>query len=129
MAQFKIYGQAESLAGNRQQISDVLHAASVGVLGLPADKRFHRFIPLDAESFIYPDSRSERYTIIEGILFEGREVETKKSFYRALFEGFETVLGIAANDLEIVLIETPRHDWGIRGLPGDELNLDYKVRT
>lgn len=129
MAQFKIYGHAESLAGKRQQISDVLHQASVGVLGLPADKRFHRFIALDEESFIYPDSRSGNYTIIEGILFEGREVETKKRFYRALFEGFETVLGIEANDLEIVLIETPRHDWGIRGLPGDELNLDYKVRT
>ncbi len=83
MAQFKIYAQAESLAGKRLQISDVLHEASVGVLGLPPDKRFHRFIALDAESFIYPDSRSERYTIIECI----------------------------------------------RGLPGDELNLDYKVRT
>ena len=56
-------------------------------------------------------------------------METKKRFYRALFEGFETALGITANDLEIVLIETPRHDWGIRGLPGDELNLDFKVRT
>jgi len=129
MAQFKIYAQAESLAGKRQQISDVLHEASVGVLGLPADKRFHRFIALDAESFIYPESRSEQYTIIEGILFEGRGVETKKRFYHALFEAFERVLGIAANDLEIVLIETPRHDWGIRGLPGDELHLDYRVQT
>lgn len=27
----------------------------------------------------------------------------------------------------IVLIETPRHDWGIRGMPGDELNLNYTV--
>ncbi|WP_120519812.1 tautomerase family protein [Arthrobacter celericrescens] len=127
MAQFKIYGNVESLAGKRQQISDLLHEASVSVLGLPADKRFHRFIPLDAESFIYPNSRSGSYTIIEGILFEGRAVETKKRFYRALFEGFETALGIAANDLEIMLIETPRHDWGIRGLPGDELTLDYRV--
>ncbi|OFI36729.1 4-oxalocrotonate tautomerase [Arthrobacter sp. SW1] len=129
MAQFKIYGNAESLAGKQQQISDVLHQASVGVLGLPADKRFHRFIPLDPESFIYPDSRSSSYTIIEGILFEGREVATKKRFYRALFDGFRDTLGIEPNDLEIVLIETPRHDWGIRGLPADELNLDYKVRT
>ena len=129
MAQFKIYGHAESLARKRQQMSDVLHEASVGVLGLPADKRFHRFISLDAESFIHPESRSGSYTIIEGILFEGREVETKKRFYRALFEAFQDKLGIEANDLEIVLVETPRHDWGIRGLPGDELNLDYKVRT
>lgn len=127
MAQFKIYGHSETLAPNRRQISDVLHEASVDILGLPKDKRFHRFIPLDRDSFIHPDSRSEQYTIIEGVLFEGREVETKKRFYRALFERFQSVLGIEPNDLEIVLVETPRHDWGIRGMAGDELNLSYKV--
>lgn len=127
MAQFKIYGHAENLRSLRSRLSDVLHEASVDVLGLPADKRFHRFFPLDRDSFIYPDSRGEGYTIIEGVLFEGRSVETKKRFYRALYEGFQTVLGIEPNDLEIVLIETPRHDWGIRGMPGDELNLDYTV--
>jgi hypothetical protein len=63
----------------------------------------------------------------EGILFEGREVETKKRFCRELFDEFQSVLGIEPNDLEIVLIETPRHDWGIRGVPGDELNLNYRV--
>jgi len=25
------------------------------------------------------------------------------------------------------MIETPRHNWGIRGLPADELMLEYKV--
>lgn len=127
MAQFKIYGHSKSLIPNRRRISDVLHEASVDVLGLPPDKRFHRFFPLDRDSFIHPDSRSEQYTIIEGLLFEGREVETKKRFYRALFEGFQSVLYIEPDDLEIVLVETPRHDWGIRGMPGDELNLSYTV--
>lgn len=127
MAQFKIYGHSEALIPNRRLISDVLHEASVDVLGLPPDKRFHRFFPLDGDSFIYPDSRSEQYTIIEGVLFEGREVETKKRFYRALYKGFQSVLCIEPNDLEIVLVETPRHNWGIRGVPGDELNLSYTV--
>lgn len=127
MAQFKVYGHAEILISHRRQLSDVLHEASVDILGLPVDKRFHRFFPLDRDSFIYPDSRSERYTIIEGVLFEGRSVATKKRFYRALYDGFQSLLGIEPNDLEIVLIETPRHDWGIRGMPGDELNLNYAV--
>ena len=35
---------------------------------------------------------------------------------------------IDKNDLEITILETPKHNWGIRGLPGDELQLNYKVK-
>jgi hypothetical protein len=31
--------------------------------------------------------------------------------------------------IEITLFETPRENWGIRGLPGDELSLNYKVQV
>ncbi len=31
--------------------------------------------------------------------------------------------------LEITLFETPCHAWGIRGLPGDEIGLNYKVEV
>ena len=31
--------------------------------------------------------------------------------------------------IEIVMFELPKHNWGIRGLPGDELNLNYVVET
>lgn len=96
-------------------------------LGLPADKRFHRFIPLDAADFIHPEDRSEAYTIIEASLFEGRTVETKKAFIRALFARFEADKLANPQDLEITLTETPRCNWGIRGKPGDELTLNYKV--
>lgn len=27
----------------------------------------------------------------------------------------------------MTFLETPRHNWLIRGLPGDELELNYKV--
>ena len=32
-------------------------------------------------------------------------------------------------DIEITIFETPRHNWGIRGLPGDELTLTYNVNV
>jgi Tautomerase enzyme len=35
--------------------------------------------------------------------------------------------GIAPQDVEITVFETPRANWGIRGVPGDELALGYKV--
>ena len=61
-------------------------------------------------------------------MFQGRTVATKKALYRDLYARFEHELGIAPQDLEIIVLETPRHDWGIRGLPGDELtDLTYRV--
>ena len=60
-------------------------------------------------------------------MFEGRSVEAKKALIRLLFERFEKQLGIASQDVEITIFETPRSNWGFRGLPGDEHSLDYKV--
>lgn len=128
MAQIKIYGLASFLRPRRTQLSDAIHACLVEALELPLDKRFHRFIPLEPEDFIYPPGRSERYTILELSMFEGRAVETKKRLIRLLFERLQP-LGIAPEDLELTITETPRHNWGIRGLPGDELGLTYKVNV
>ncbi|MBP6506610.1 MAG: tautomerase family protein [Opitutaceae bacterium] len=127
MAQIKIYGHAAFLNANRSAISDTIHACAMTALGLPADKRFHRFIPLESADFIHPTDRTGRYLIIEVSLFEGRQVETKKNFIRALFKRFAESGLTSAQDLEITLTETPRHNWGIRGLPADELTLNYKV--
>lgn len=129
MAQVKIYGITEHLAGNRAAISDAIHTAAMETLGLPPEKRFHRFIGLDAADFLYPDDRSEHYTIVEVSMFEGRSVETRKAFIRAVIAGLEAQCGIAPADVEITITETPRCNWGIRGVPGDELGLTYKVEV
>jgi phenylpyruvate tautomerase PptA (4-oxalocrotonate tautomerase family) len=129
MAQIKIYGLASFLRARRAQLSDTIHACLVEALQLPADKRFHRFIALNPEDFIYPSGRSERYTILELSMFEGRAVETKKRLIRLLFERLQAQLGIGPEDVEITISETPRHNWGIRGVPGDELALTYAVNV
>jgi hypothetical protein len=55
-------------------------------------------------------------------------VTAKKKLIALLFQNF-AALGISNNDLEITIFETPKHNWGIRGVPGDELNLNYKVEV
>lgn len=127
MSQFKVYGQRQVLAPLRAEVSDVLHAAAVEVLGLPPDKRFHRFFPMDPEDFPTPAGRSERYTVVEVLMFQGRTTATKKAFYQRLFHDFAERLGIGPVDLEMTLVETPRHDWAIRGQAGDDLTLTYRV--
>jgi hypothetical protein len=50
-----------------------------------------------------------------------------KSLFARLYGDFTERLHIDAQDLEISIVETPRHDWGIRGQAGDELVLTYDV--
>ncbi|RLP79795.1 tautomerase family protein [Mycetocola lacteus] len=127
MAQIIIYGLADTLRPRRQALSEAIHAAAVAELGLPEAKRFHRFIPLEREDFIFPADRSQNYTIIEVSLFAGRSVDTRKRFIHELFERVSTDVGIDPQDLEITLTETPRENWGIRGTTGDELALSYAI--
>ncbi len=127
MAQVKVYGLKANLGPIKARLSDVIHQCLVEAFKLPEDKRFHRFIALEPDDFMYPTDRSEKYIIIEVIMFEGRSVESKKQLIGLLYERFASVLDITAKDLEIVMLESPRHNWGIRGLPGDELALNYKV--
>jgi phenylpyruvate tautomerase PptA (4-oxalocrotonate tautomerase family) len=129
MAQIKIYGLATQLQPIRQALSDAIHACVMQALAFPADKRCHRFFGLDTQDFIYPPGRSERYTILEISMFEGRSVEAKKQLIRLLFERLRADVGLRPEDLEITISETPRHNWGIRGVPADELALSYEVEV
>jgi phenylpyruvate tautomerase PptA (4-oxalocrotonate tautomerase family) len=127
MAQIKIYGIATQLNPIKAQLSNVIHSCVVDALQYPLDKRAHRFFPLDASDFYFPVGRTERYTIIEISMFEGRTVRAKKHLYRLLYERIQENFGIASQDIEVTITETPKHNWGIRGLPGDEVGLNYKV--
>ncbi|WP_234730208.1 tautomerase family protein [Acidocella facilis] len=129
MAQVKIFGIQSTLDGVRNDLSDAIHRAVMDALAYPAEKRFHRFIGLAKEDFIYPSDRSDRYIVIEISVFEGRSIETKKTLIRSLYQCIEEKTGISSQDIEITIFETPRSAWGIRGLPGDEIGLNYKVEV
>ncbi len=131
MSQIKIYGMRSQLDPIKQELSDLIHSCVVDALHYPQHKRAHRFFPLDPSDLYYPPEpgRTDRYTIIEISMFEGRTVEAKKHLIRLLFERLYEQLGISNQNLEITIFETPKHNWGFRGLPGDEHSLDYKVNV
>lgn len=81
MSQVKIYGVRSQLDPIKQQLSDLLHSCVVDPLQYPQHKRAHRFFPLDPSDFYYPPEpgRTDRYTIIEFSMFEGRSIETKSN--------------------------------------------------
>ena len=127
MGQIKIFAHAETLARHREAISLSVHRALVEAFAYPPEKKFQRFLPLADGDFIYPADRSLDYLIIEVTLFPGRTTEAKKAFYRSVLENLKSSTGISPQDVEIVLVESPRENWSIRGTPGDELVLGYQV--
>jgi phenylpyruvate tautomerase PptA (4-oxalocrotonate tautomerase family) len=84
---------------------------------------------MDPDDFFFPASASPRYTIIEISMFEGRAADTKKALIRLLFERIGSQCDRLPNEIEVTLTETPRQNWGFRGMPGDEVNLAYKVEV
>lgn len=129
MAQVKVYGSRGILVPNRARWSDLIQDALTAALGLPKEKRFQRFFPLDAEDFVHPADRTPAYTIIEISLFEGRSPEALKALLRKLMADAQAAFGLNPNDLEITISESPKRCWGIRGKIGDELELSYKVEV
>ena len=129
MAQIKIYGLNGPLSKNKESLSKAIHESLMDAFGLPENKEFHRYIPLNEDEFIYPSDRSYKYTIIEISIFEGRSLEAKKRLINLLFSKVEQYTGIVGQDVEITIFETPMENWGIRGMPADELSLNYKVKV
>jgi len=127
LAQVKIYGLKISLSKMRSELSDIIHECIVDSLSFPKDKKHHRFISFDKDEMIFPDDKSEQYTIIEIMMMEGRTTQTKKELIKSLFKKIEHELHIDNNDLEICIIESPASNWGFRGMTGDEIKLNYKV--
>jgi len=125
-----IYGIKEELNPIKAKLSDVIHGCMQSVLGFPEDKRAHRFIPMDREDFYYPGGRTDAYTVIEINMMTGRQVETQKNLIKSLFQEIELQLLISPVNVEIIIKEQAPHQWGFRGMTGDEVNdLKYKVNV
>jgi len=125
-----VYGIKEKLNPIKARLSDVIHSCMQSVLGMPEDKRAHRFIPLVKEDFYYPGGRDDTYTVIEINMMAGRQVETQKTLIKTLFQEIERQLHILPLNIEITIKEQAPHQWGFRGMTGDEAkDLKYKVNV
>lgn len=125
-----IYGIKEQLNPIKAKLSDTIQQSMTQVLGLPEDKRAHRFIPMAKEDFYYPGGRSEAYTVIEINMMAGRKVETQKQLIKTLFINIEQELNIKPIDIEICIKEQQAYQWGFRGMCGDDAkDLKYKVKV
>lgn len=125
-----VYGIKEKLNPIKAKLSDTIHGCMQNILGMPEDKRAHRFVPLEREDFYYPGGRSDAYTVIEINMMAGRKPETQKALIKGLFQELEAELSLAPIDVEITIKEQAPYQWGFRGITGDQANdLKYKVNV
>ncbi|MFJ7667407.1 hypothetical protein ACIQXI_09870 [Lysinibacillus sp. NPDC097195] len=85
MSQIKVYGVQERLNPIKATLSDIIHFCMVEALGLPTDKKFPRFFPMNKEDFYYPSDRTDSYKILEISMFEGRTLATYLHCYMKSF--------------------------------------------
>jgi len=113
----------------KKAIFDGIHDALVESFNIPEDDRNQRLYEFDNENFESSTNKTNNFTIIEITAFKGRTKEAKKVLYQKITEKLFKNPGISPTDIVIYINEPVLENWGIRGLPGDEVVLGFKINV
>ncbi|GAA4766626.1 tautomerase family protein [Microbacterium gilvum] len=76
--------------------------------------------------FAAPPGRSQDFIRIEFTIFPGRSSQAKRALYREVTVRLEE-LGIAPDDVFIIVHEPPLENWGIAGRSASEIDLGFAL--
>lgn len=110
-------------------ISDAVHDALMVAFKIPESDYIHRtHRSCGGEEFVLSPTKSVKTVVIEMTIFPGRSRETKARLYKEISDRLAH-LGIAAHEIVIALHELPMENWGIRGVPADQVDLGFETRV
>jgi phenylpyruvate tautomerase PptA (4-oxalocrotonate tautomerase family) len=100
----------------RRAVGAVVYDAMVAALNVPQDDRFQIFGEHAPEDLVIDPNylgiaRSPDCIVIQVTLNEGRTVEAKRAFYRAVADGLHEKVGLRREDVFISLVEVHRENW------------------
>ena len=125
--------KVEILKGKTQEykkaILDGIHSALVEAFKIPDNDRMQRLYELDRDCFEIPTNKTEKMTLIELTIFKGRSLEAKKDLYFAIVRNLGQSPGIEGKDILIVINEPPLENWGVKGIPANEIDLGFKIEV
>ena len=103
-------------ADYRKTIGDVVYDAMVETLKAPKDDRFQVITEHAPDSFIFDPNylgiaRSKDCVFVQLTLNEGRTVDQKRAFYKAVMAGLHQRLELRPEDLLINLVEVRKENW------------------
>ena len=100
----------------RRAVGDVIYDAMTATLNVPANDRFQIFHE-HAEGTLVMDptylgiSRSGDALVLQVTLNEGRSLEMKRAFYKAVADGLHERVGLRREDVMITLVEVRKENW------------------
>ncbi|HEX2790748.1 MAG TPA: tautomerase family protein [Steroidobacteraceae bacterium] len=97
-------------------VGDTVYQAMIRVLNVPKDDRFqviseHSVADLVIDANYLGIHRSAEAIVIQVTLNEGRPVEMKRAFYKAVADGLHERLGLRREDVVISLVEVKKENW------------------
>ena len=100
----------------RRAVADLVYNAMIETLNAHRDDRFQVISEHTPNTLIIDPTylgieRSADALIIQLILNEGRTVEVKKSFYKAVADGLHERVGLRREDVLIALVEVKKENW------------------
>jgi 4-oxalocrotonate tautomerase len=100
----------------RKGISEVIYEAMLKHLNVPKNDRFQVITEHPADCFIYDPAylniqRTPDCIFIQITLNEGRTVEVKQEFYKAVVDGLHERLKLRLEDVVINLLEVKKENW------------------
>jgi 4-oxalocrotonate tautomerase len=100
----------------RKTIGEVVYEAMIENFKVPKNDRFQVITEHPAEGFIFDPSylgiqRSRDCVFIQLTFNEGRTVEQKQRFYKAVADGLYQRLSLRREDVFINLVEVAKENW------------------
>jgi 4-oxalocrotonate tautomerase len=103
-------------ASYRRAVADVVYEAMVAILKAPKDDRFQVIAEHTRDTLLIDPTylgieRSADALIVQLTLNEGRTVEVKQAFYKAVADGLHERAGLRREDVVINLVEVKKENW------------------
>jgi 4-oxalocrotonate tautomerase len=102
--------------GLGKKIGDVIYRKMQETLNVPAKDNFQIITEHAPDTLIYDPGyldiqRTDGIVIIQITLNEGRSLDLKKSFFKAVADTLHTELGVSREDVFISLVEVKKENW------------------
>jgi 4-oxalocrotonate tautomerase len=100
----------------RRAIGEEIYTAMVDVLNVPKDDRFQVIAEHDENALVIDPTylgiqRTKDAILIQITLNDGRSVEKKRAFYKALADGLHQRVGLRREDVFVNLVEVKKENW------------------
>ena len=103
-------------ADYRKAVGEVIYDAMIKTINVPKDDRFQVITEHPAEGLVFDPTylgikRTADCILIQITLNEGRTLDMKRAFYKAIADGLHDRLKLRREDVIISLIEVKKENW------------------